>query len=159
VRTLRGAAAALLVTALAAGAHLSAGGRAHPELLLAVLVGAWVVATALAFRRLTTGQLVGLLVLGQVAVHMLGATQTATGHDGTMLLAHVTGTAVSAWALRCGEDVLSNVADRLVLRFATPLTAALPVPGRVEMLADAWAPSRARRVHDAEERGPPVSAR
>jgi hypothetical protein len=148
-----------VVTALAAGAHLSAGGRARPEVLLAVLIGAWVVSTALASRRLATAQLVGLLVLGQVVVHTLGSTEPASGHDLAMLLAHVIGTAASAWALRRGEDVLTAVADRLVLRFATPLSVALPAPVRVAAVTETWAPTDSRRVHDAEERGPPVGSR
>jgi hypothetical protein len=146
-----------VVTALAAGAHLSAGGRARPDVLLAVLVGAWLVAAALSSRRLATGQLVGLLVLGQVVVHTLSPS-ASSGRELTMLLAHVTGTAVSTWLLRRGEDVLSSIADRLVLRFARPLAIGPAAPGRVVVLADAWAPSGARRLHDAEERGPPVGA-
>ena len=144
---------------MAAGAHLSAGGRARPDVLLAVLIGTWVVATALTSRRLPTSQLVGLLLLGQVVVHALGSTDTSTGRDLPMLIAHVAGTAVSAWLLRRGEDVLSSVADRLVLRFSTPLAVALPAPVRVPAIAHAWTPSGSRRVHDAEERGPPVGAR
>jgi hypothetical protein len=76
-----------------------------------------------------------------------------------MLLAHVIGTAASAWALRRGEDVLTAVADRLVLRFATPLSVALPAPVRVAAVTETWAPTDSRRVHDAEERGPPVGCR
>lgn len=148
-----------MVTALAAGAHLTAGGRARPEVLLAVLIGAWVASTALASRRLTTAQLVGLLVLGQVVVHTLGTTEPASGRDLAMLLAHVTGTAASAWVLRRGEDLLSTVADRLVLRYASPIVAGVSVPDHVAAVTGSWTPTGSRRVHDAEERGPPVGAR
>jgi hypothetical protein len=148
-----------VVTALAAGAHLSAGGRARPEVLLAVLLGAWILTFCLGSRRITTAQLVGLLVLGQVVVHSLGSTVPSAGHDLTMLLAHVAGTGLSAWVLRHGEDVLSGLADRLVLRFATPLGVALPGSWRVEALSGAWVPHRSRRDHAVEERGPPVSVR
>jgi hypothetical protein len=125
--------------------------------LLAVLVGAWLVAAALSSRRLATGQLVGLLVLGQVVVHTLSPS-ASSGHDLTMLLAHVAGTAISAGVLRRGEDALWSIADRLVLRFARPLAVVPVAPGRVAVLVDAWAPSGTRRLHDAEERGPPVGA-
>ncbi len=153
----RSAFAALVCTLLAAGAHLSAGGRASTPVLLIAFVGTWSVAAGLAGRRLATSQLVGLLVIGQVVVHV-GSPSAAAGHDATMIAAHLVGTMLSAWLLRRGEDSVWTFADRLGLRFdlvarleSVPTLGWLPLPvswdGRRPTLLLA---------HVTDGRGPPV---
>ncbi len=156
LRPARAASAALVCTVLAAGAHLAAGGRASSGSLVAVFAGTWVVAVAIAGRRLTTSQLVGLLLVGQAVTHVVS---TPTGsHDATMLAAHVLGTAASAQLLRRGEDALWTLAERIALR-ASGVTAGIS--------SLAWRPSavliassRTQRLlllaHVTDERGPPT---
>ncbi|MCW2831820.1 MAG: hypothetical protein JWP31_2512, partial [Aeromicrobium sp.] len=67
-RLVRSVAAALVCVASAAAGHGSAGGDLHPIAALAVFVGAASIAGLLSSRRVTIGQMAGLLLLCQVSV-------------------------------------------------------------------------------------------
>ncbi len=158
LRSGRAISAALTCTLLAAGAHLSAGGRASVAALGAVLVGTWLIAVVLAGRRFTTSQLIGLLIIGQVVVHLVSAPTGGSTTDSTMLVAHVTGTAVSAWMLRHGEDALWTLADRIGLH-PLAITRVVPVAPRNVAPVPVVSSRPLRRImlaHAIEGRGPPV---
>ena len=154
----RASGVALVCTVLAAGAHLTAGGRASASVVIAVFFGTLLAAAGLAKRHLTTGQLLGLLLLGQVVVHLVCAPAHGASSDAMMVGAHVAGTALSAWLLRHGEDALWTLAERLGLRpgEVTSLVAVAPRrPAGAPVV-----PVRARRrvllSHVIEGRGPPA---
>ncbi len=157
LRLARSASAALVCTVLAAGAHSTAGGRAPLVGVAAVFLGTWVVTYALAGRRLTSSQLVGLLMFGQAVTHVAG---TPAGSDGTtvMLAAHLAGTALSALLLRKGEDALWTLADRVALRAAAIISTVSSLQWRP--LASLIVSLRTRRpvqlIHVIEGRGPPT---
>lgn len=153
----RSAAAAVVCTVLAAGAHVTGGGHAPVAALVGVLLAGWALTAALAGRRLTTGQLVGLLVLAQVAVHVFSVSAPQPAGGGAMLAVHLLGTLLSALVLRRGEDVLWATAERLVLRWAPLLRATRQ---RFERGRAAWCRTdrRVARVvaGGVWSRGPPV---
>jgi hypothetical protein len=157
VRLARSASAALVCTVLAAAAHLAAGGRASSVSLAAVFLGTWAMCAALARRRLTTSQLVGLLMFGQAVTHVVGS--TAGSHaDAAMVAAHVAGTALSTMLLRRGEDALWTLAERIALRASHITDAVTSMPRRpATVLVES---RRAHRplllTHVIEGRGPPV---
>ncbi len=157
LRLARAASASLVCTALAAGAHLAAGGRASTAGLVAVLLGTSAVAVALAGRRLTTSQLVGLLMLGQAVTHVVSA-PVAPGSDATMLAAHVLGTTLSALLLRRGEDALWTLADRIALRAIAITSAVTSVPCRPGpvLVASQQTHRPLLLTHVIEGRGPPA---
>lgn len=82
-------------------AHTVAGGTVSPVAAVAALVLIAAVAWPLTARRLQTAQIVGLLMLAQVAVHGLAP---GTHHQASMLLAHVVATGLSAAWLAWGEQ-------------------------------------------------------
>lgn len=159
VRLLRSLAAALVCVAAAAAGHLAAGGPLPAVAVLAVLAGASGVAWLLSVRRITPGQLVGLLVLCQVGVHLGAMGQHATMGAG-MIGAHVLATAVSALVLARGEQFVWQLADRLglvpvalrIVALATPVERPPVVAPAVRSLRDV------RLVHSRVLRGPPVGA-
>ncbi len=118
-RHLRAMSAALACVASAFGAHVLAGGQAEPATVAAVFGISGAVAWALARVRLTSPQLLGLLVLGQIGVHVV-AMASATGHatpmDASMLAIHAAATLLSWWALSRGEAFVWAVAQHLALR-------------------------------------------
>jgi hypothetical protein len=127
---LRPALVGAVVAACAALAHGLAGGDVTPTAVLVVGAGAGFAARAVAGRRLSTGQLLGLLLLGQVALHLLAV--APAGHDLTMVLAHVTATLASLLVLRHAEDLWWWVADAVVGGLRTP--GVVPVPGSARLL-------------------------
>ncbi len=157
MRLCRAGSAALVCTVLAAGAHVTAGGRAPAASLVLVFVGTWTVAALLTARRLTTSQLVGLLLIGQVVVHVASGPAHG-GNDSRMLTAHVVGTAVSAWLLRHGEDLLWTLAERVGLRVGVVTTVRSIRPWRPANVLIAWVRSHRRLLlsHVIEGRGPPA---
>lgn len=83
-------------------------------------MGAWMLVFGVAFligrRCVTTGQIVGLLLIGQLVVHaacMTGAESMSVGP--AMLLGHLLATVLATVALRRGEDLLWSLAERLGL--------------------------------------------
>jgi hypothetical protein len=157
LRLARSASAALVCTVLASGAHLTAGGRASPVSVSSVFLGTWAISAALAGRRLTTSQLVGLLMFGQAVTHVV-STPAGSDGDAAMLAAHVAGTALSAVLLRKGEDALWTLADRMALRAAAIISTVSSLQWRPSA---ALIPSRRTHrllqlIHVIEGRGPPT---
>ena len=156
VRLVRSTAAALACVAAAAVGHLTAGGTIGATAVLTTFAGATGIAWLLSARRVTPGQLLGLLVLCQVWVH-LGCSAGDMRMSASMVAAHVLATAVSAVVLARGEAFVWQLAERLGLR-VTPIglrVAAIP----------SWRPAAAvvpprslhdvRLAHSRAERGPP----
>jgi hypothetical protein len=157
LRLCRAAFAALVCTVLAAGAHAFAGGEPSVAILLA-FAGTWVVAAALSARRLETSQLVGLLLIGQVVVHVVSEPSGAGGSHTSMLVAHIVGTALSAWLLRHGEDALWTLAERIGLRVGvvTSLEAIAPSRPAAVLVSSVRSHRRMLLTHVIEGRGPPA---
>jgi hypothetical protein len=157
VRWARSSSAALVCTVIAAAAHLAAGGRASSMSLAAVFLGTWAICAALARRRLTSSQLVGLLMFGQAVTHVVSAPAGGAGSDATMLTAHIVGTALCAMLLRRGEDALWTLAERVALR-ALRVVASVAL-GRWPRLPGPVPVRRTRRLvlltHMIDGRGPP----
>lgn len=119
MRHLRALAASLACVASAFGAHVLAGGQSSPLAVVAVFVAAGAAAWGLARVRLTSLQLLGLLVLGQIAVHtvsMASSTDHAMPMGASMLAIHAATTALSWWALVRGEAFVWAIAQHLALR-------------------------------------------
>ncbi|MET0931089.1 MAG: hypothetical protein ABWX74_16330 [Aeromicrobium sp.] len=157
VRVLRSLAAALVCVTAAAVGHRSAGGALPAEAVLAVFAGSATVAWLLSARRVTATQLLGLLALCQICVH-LGASPDDMVMGTGMLVAHVAATAASLAALSGGEALVWHLAERLGLRLAPRLHAAVVIPSLRPLLA-VVAPRSLRDVrlaHSRSLRGPPV---
>lgn len=157
VRLARSLAVALVCVTAAALGHHTAGGFLPVPAVLAVFSGSAAVAWLLSVRRVTPGQLLGLLVLCQTGVHL-----TASGPEMSMgagmVMGHVAATAVSALVLARGERFVWQLADRLGLRLAPLLHVTAPFTGRRPTI-----PVRSTRtLHDVcltysrSLRGPPV---
>lgn len=113
MRLVRAGFIAAVVTLAAGGAHLLAGGQLPQTAALGVFVAVGCIAFPLTRTRLTSGQLVGFLVLAQGATHAAGDMMASTM---SMLAAHVAATALSFVALRHGEDALRTLWAWLSLR-------------------------------------------
>lgn len=133
VRLARSLAIALLCTATAAFAHLWAGGIVPIGAVAALFAGASVVAWLLSSRRVTPGQLVGLLVLCQIVVH-LTCSMGSMDMPASMLMTHGVATALSGLVLARGESFVWRVAERLGLRRRPHHIQFAPVPLRVELV-------------------------
>jgi hypothetical protein len=157
LRLARSASAALACTVLAAGSHLAAGGRASSVSLAAVFVGTWVIAVALAGRRLATTQLVGLLMFGQAVTHVV-STPTGSNGDAAMLATHVAGTALSAVLLRRGEDTLWSLAEHMALRVVAIISTVSSLQWRpsASLIASRRTHRLLQLIHAIEGRGPPT---
>lgn len=154
-RLMRSALVGVLVAGCAVGAHLVAGGTVSPAPVAGVALGAGVAAGALARRRLTTGQLFGLLLLGQVALHLLAAQDAP--HTLTMVAAHGVATLVSLVALRRAEDLWWCVADAIRDVLAPRGRVAIPRHRRV-LPAAAARQAGLRVTRRAGGRAPPCVA-
>lgn len=156
VRLVRSLAIALLCTATAAFAHLLAGGLVPGSAVAILFLSATAVAWVVSARRVTTGQIIGLLVLCQIVVH-LTCSMGSMDMSGSMLATHVAATALSALALARGEAFVWRVAERLGLRLRPHLLGFVPVPLRVELVPVTVARSRrdVRLAHSRVLRGPP----
>ncbi len=156
IRLVRSAAAALACVAVAATGHATAGGTLGAVAVLATFVGAAAVAWLLSARRVTPGQIVGLLILCQVCVHLGGSTDEMR-MSAAMIAAHVAATAISALALARGEAFVWQLAERLGLRVHAHGLDVAAIP-TWRPLAPVVAP---RSLHDVRlaysraERGPP----
>lgn len=156
VRLVRSTAAALACVATAAIGHAGAGGTIGPASVLTTFAGAASIAWLLSVRRVTPGQLVGLLILCQVVVH-LGCSTGEMSMSASMLVAHAAATAVSALMLARGEAFVWQLAERLGLRghphrckvAAVPSWRPLPPVIATRSLHDV------RLAHSRAERGPP----
>ncbi|GAA3532643.1 hypothetical protein GCM10022234_31980 [Aeromicrobium panaciterrae] len=159
IRLARSAAVALVCSVTAAVAHLSAGGEIPASSFTILFAGASVVAWLASVRRVTPGQLVGLLLLCQVCVH-LGCSMGSMEMSVAMLATHVVATAASAAIMTRGESFVWTVAERLGLRL-------LPGPAVVEAVPGAAVPmpvslprslKDVRLVHSRVLRGPPYGS-
>ena len=156
VRLVRSTAAALACVATAAIGHAAAGGTIGPVAVLTTFAGAATVAWLLSARRVTPGQLLGLLILCLVGVH-LGCSTADMSMSASMVVAHAVATAFSALLLARGEAFVWQLAERLALRVTAHDLELAPVPS--------WRPlppvvaTRAlhdvRLAHSRAERGPP----
>lgn len=145
----------VVVAACATSAHVLAGGDVPVAAVAAVAAGAAAVTRLVGARRLTSSQLLGLLVLGQVAAHLL-ATPSGS-HDTRMLGAHGLATLVSLLALRHAEDLWWRAADTVL--------GLLRVPGVVARVKPGTCVLRAVLVRDGRDAGrrpagraPPLTA-
>lgn len=111
-RAARSALVSGVVVACATLAHVGAGGAVGAEAVAGLAAVSTLVALVLTGRRLTTGQLLGLLVLGQVGLHVLGT--PAGSHDAAMALSHAAATLASLLVLRHGEDLWWSATERVV---------------------------------------------
>ncbi|MDR7086868.1 hypothetical protein J2X11_001707 [Aeromicrobium panaciterrae] len=156
LRLVRSLVIALLCTATAAIAHLSAGGIVPGFAVVTLFLGAGAVSWVVSSRRVTTGQMVGLLVLCQICVH-LGCSMGSMNMSALMATTHIAATAVSALALARGEAFVWRVAARLGLRLRPHVLGFVPVPSRVELVPVTVTRSRhdVRLAHSRALRGPP----
>ena len=118
VRLLRVLAASTIAVALALGSHKVGGGHIASGSFIGVLFALVTAITwFLSSRRLTPTQIVGLLLLTQIAVHLscvFGAQMVSWGTG--MVAGHLLGTALTATILARGEQFLWALAERLGLR-------------------------------------------
>ena len=156
IRLVRSTAAALACVATAATGHATAGGTISATATIATFAGAAAIAWLLSARRVTPGQLVGLLILCQAIVH-LGCSTSEKTMSASMVAAQVAATAISALGLARGEAFVWQLAERLGLRAIAHDLRVAPIPS--------WRPLPAvvatRSLHDVRlahsrvERGPP----
>lgn len=156
-RAARTLAAATGSTLTALLVHDLNGGSVPPGTALLLLLGSVAVAGTLTHQRVSTSQLLGLLVLCQAAVHLACAGQDMTVGGGQMLTAHLIATAATAIVLTRGEAWAWQLADafairpwRRVIAVAIPVVHAAPHPPSTTRLQ-----SRPRD-RAAPVRGPPV---
>lgn len=128
--------------------------------VFALFVGVLAAAFVLAGRRVTIGQIIGLLLIGQVLVHtacMIGAEPMSSGP--IMVLGHLLATVVTALLLRRGEEFLWTLAERLGLKRMGLLLAAVGVPTErttTSIAHDITLPGLDALVGGVGLRGPPV---
>lgn len=134
IRLLRVCAASLVGLALALAGHTLAGGEMSS--IPVILADLAVVATAgylLSGRRLTLGQIVGLLLIAQVVVHvgcLVGASTPSL--SAAMIVGHLIATAITAAVLSGGEQFAWALVERLGLRVIPLLsTTSLPAVRRI----------------------------
>ncbi|MEJ7635608.1 hypothetical protein [Aeromicrobium sp.] len=156
VRLARSVAVALVCTLTASVGHASAGGEIPTASLLLVLGGAAAIAWLLSARRVTPGQMVGLLILCQTCVHLGSATSNMTMSI-SMVAGHAAATAISALALAHGEAFVWRLAERLGLRVVLHTFGAVPAPyGRpLSPVVEPRSLHDIRLAHSRAERGPP----
>ncbi|MCW2750372.1 MAG: hypothetical protein JWR83_1482 [Aeromicrobium sp.] len=126
---------------------------------MVAFVGAALVAWLLSARRVTSGQLLGLLVLCQVCVHFASST-SSMDMSALMMATHVVATIVSAALLTRGEALVWHLAERLGLRAVPALLRILTVPA-ARPLAPAQRSHLLTNVflaHSRIERGPPIAS-
>ena len=156
MRLIRSLAIGVFCTATATFAHLSAGGEIAAPAAVVVFASASAVAWALSSRRVTPGQLVGLLVLCQLFVH-LGCSMGTMNMSTAMLATHAGATAISALVLARGEAFIWQLAQRLGIQLLPqPICVALVPSCSVAMPAAAPRALRDVRLsYSRSLRGPP----
>lgn len=163
IRLLRVSAASIIALTLALAGHTLGGGETSSPVVILIVLGvvsaaAWLLST----RRLTTGQIVGLLLIAQIAVHLGCLVGTTTSSlSAAMVAGHLVATAVTAVVLSRGESFLWIMAERLGLRVIPLLTAVtLPVcnPGRATTSYDEPRPPTFVFAGGIGLRGPPIGA-
>lgn len=159
LRLVRSVTAAFVCTVTAALGHLAGGGVIPTEVASIAFAGAALVAWLLSVRRVTGGQLVGLLVLCQVCVH-LGSSTSSMNMSSLMLATHVVATIVSAALLTRGEALAWHLAERLGLRAVPALVRvhAVPAARPVAPVHSSRSLTNVFLAHSRIERGPPVAS-
>ncbi|WP_375003678.1 hypothetical protein [Aeromicrobium sp. CTD01-1L150] len=158
-RILRATAASVVVALCGTAAHLLAGGDVAAWAALLLVLGVLPVALLVTARRLETGQMLGLLLLGQLASHALAG--HTTGDGSAMLLAHVLATVASLGVLRHGEGAWWRVVDALdlLVRRAMPRRrVVVPRPRVVVAASEPWFPRLTALVTGVGGRAPPAGA-
>jgi hypothetical protein len=157
VRLARSTAAALVCVITAAAAHHDAGGPLPAWAVASAFAASGAVAWLLSSRRIRPAQLLGLLILCQVGLHFVTASdQMVMGHN--MIAAHAGATIVSLVALSYGEALAWEVLERLGLRLLPLLRRTVVVPSLRPPHA-VVAPRSLRDLrltHSRWLRGPPV---
>lgn len=156
MRIVRSTGAALACVAAAATGHAAAGGTIGAAAAVTTFGGAAAIAWLLSARRVTPGQMIGLLVLCQVGVH-LGCSTGDMTMSVAMIAGHVAATVVSALALARGEAFVWQLAERLGLRVASQIVQVAPIPfwRSVTPAVATGSLHDVRREHSRIERGPP----
>jgi hypothetical protein len=146
----------LACVATAAVGHASAGGTIGSTAVIAAFGGAAAIAWLLSARRVTPGQLTGLLILCQVCVH-LGCSTGEMRMSSSMLIAHAAATAISALLLARGEAFVWQLAERLGLRATAMDLELAPIPSLrpVPLVPTTRSLRDIRLTHSRVERGPP----
>jgi hypothetical protein len=159
LRLVRSVSAALVCTVTAALGHLAGGGAIPTETALIAFVGAALIAWILSARRVTGGQLVGLLVLCQVGVHF-GSSASSMNMSTVMLATHVVATIVSALLLTRGEALVWHLAERLGLRAVPALLDVRLVPAARPLgpVHRSRSLTNVLLAHSRVERGPPIAS-
>jgi hypothetical protein len=159
LRLARSVSAGLVCTVTAALGHLAGGGVIPTDTALVAFAGSGLIAWLLSARRVTGGQLVGLLVLCQVCVHF-GSSTSSMSMSTLMVATHIVATILSATLLTRGEALVWHIAHRLGLRalpallHVCPVLAARPaaLAHRSRSLANVFL------AHSRVERGPPIAS-
>lgn len=162
MRFLRSLAASLFGLIIAVGGHRFGGGEiASAPVIAGVFATVFVFAWLLGNRQLTTGQIVGLLLIAQVVVHVgcaFGGPMAAFGP--AMIVGHILATVAAAFVLVRGEQLLWDLADRLGLQAVRLFFALVGVIGPAPRLRfsrqDILLPLRLVLVGGNGLRGPPV---
>ena len=158
-RIVRATVASVVVALCGIAAHLLAGGVLAAWVAPLLVLGVLPVALLSTGRRLETTQMLGLLLLGQVASHVLAGHATSDGS--AMLVAHVLATAVSLAVLRHGEGAWWRVVDALevLVRRALPRRrVVVPDPRGTVAASEPWFPRLTALVTGVGGRAPPLGA-
>ncbi|MRJ77376.1 hypothetical protein GEV29_12585 [Aeromicrobium sp. SMF47] len=158
VRLARSLAAALTCVGAAATGHVGSGGPMPAASVVVVFAGAATIAWLLTARRVTPGQMVGLLTLCQVGVHLSGSSGDMVMSP-QMIGGHAAAVAVSALLLARGEALAWRLAERLGLRaHTTVVVTGLP---HAPVALPSFAPRQlhdVRLAHSRVVRGPPTGS-
>jgi hypothetical protein len=167
-RLTRRIALACAVVSLTLAGHSAAGGMlpSAAGLFMAVVLAS-AVTLAVTVRRRTWAWLITFLVSTQLLIHAVLVASSAHPHatggapsllpSGWMAFAHVLVSAIVAFALQRGDEVLDAWASLLAASFGTRLVALGPVGSvdRSSGASDVWWSVASDRVWDASRRGPP----
>ena len=166
VRILRSFAASLTALIPAVSGHSLGGGEIVSgdvigAVFAAVFAAVFVLTLLVSSRRLTTGQIVGLLLIAQIAVHAGCAVGGSVNTFGpAMVIGHLLATTLATWVLVRAEGFLWTLADRLGLRALSLLFARIGLAGPTTRLRcsrrDIRLPLRLILIGGIGLRGPPV---
>jgi hypothetical protein len=159
LRLARSISAALVCTVTAALGHLAGGGVIPTDVALLAFAGCFSIGWLLSTHRVTSGQLLGLLVLCQVCVHF-GSSTSSMDMSALMMATHIIATVVSAGILTRGEALAWHLAERLGLRAVPALVRARPVPALrpIALVHRSRSLTNVFLAHSRVERGPPIAS-
>jgi hypothetical protein len=155
LRAARSLAAAVVCVAASAAGHRLASGPMPLGTVLAVLAGSGSIAWWLSARRVTPGQLLGLLVLCQALVHLAGTSGEMT-MGASMLVAHLAATGISLAVLTYGERLVWSLGRRLTRRVRTRRPMPVPHLRPLRAVVPQTPPHDAWLASTRSLRGPPV---